>query len=292
MDRRPSAVRAPAALFSVLGCAVVLASSQLGQRPASGPFHPAPTRAPVFLTAINGKAAATFGPGGGVVYFTRRDGSGNAVAIVESRFVGGEWQRADACAFSGSFSNLDPFAARDGSGLVFVSFRPPSWNMDLWFARRTAAGWDRPLNLGPGVNSEMVERSPSLSARGTLYFVRGDRIFSAARAGDDYPASAPLPLAIRGGRVIDAAVSPDERYLVFSGDLAGGVSPSDLYVTVNGGSRGWSAPRSVGRPVNTGAENHYPGITADGKYLYFSSNRDGVEGIYYVSADGLAADAP
>ena len=55
------------------------------------------------------------------------------------------------------------------------SHRPGSKNGDLWVSTRPSkdAPWTEPVNLGPNVNSNVIENGPSLSSDGlSLYFTQ------------------------------------------------------------------------------------------------------------------------
>ncbi len=67
-----------------------------------------------------------------------------------------------------------PAIARDGLEVFFASSRPGgSGALDLWVATRssTSAPWSTPVNLGPTVNSAVIDARPAISFDGTqLYF--------------------------------------------------------------------------------------------------------------------------
>jgi OOP family OmpA-OmpF porin len=73
-----------------------------------------------------------------------------------------------------SSSECDPSISADGLTLVFSSSRPGGeGQFDLWVTRRATRGdeWETPLNLGPIVNTSIMEWSPKVSADGsTLHF--------------------------------------------------------------------------------------------------------------------------
>ena len=61
---------------------------------------------------------------------------------------------------------------QDGRQLYFCSNRPGGHGgFDLYVAERTGAGWGKPRNLGPKVNSPADEHDPAPSPDGlSLYF--------------------------------------------------------------------------------------------------------------------------
>lgn len=75
-----------------------------------------------------------------------------------------------------------------------------------------------------------------------------------------------------------ATISGDGKTLVFSScgkkDSKGSC---DLYISYRNGEE-WSVPENMGDKVNSGAWESNPSITADGKTIYFSSERAGGQG--------------
>lgn len=60
----------------------------------------------------------------------------------------------------------------DGEYLFLASNRKDGQGgMDIWVSRNSAEGWTEPVNLGPGINTELNEDNPFISEDGkTLYF--------------------------------------------------------------------------------------------------------------------------
>jgi len=73
-----------------------------------------------------------------------------------------------------AFIERMPTLARGGLEMFFASNRPGgSGGLDLWTATRasTSAPWSEPVNLGPTVNSAVIDARPAISWDGTqLYF--------------------------------------------------------------------------------------------------------------------------
>jgi outer membrane protein OmpA-like peptidoglycan-associated protein len=137
-----------------------------------------------------------------------------------------------------SYWESQPSISPNGKTLFFASDRPGGFGgTDIWMSRQNADGtWDRPVNLGPDVNTKGDERTPSISFDGkTLYY-----------ASDGFPDGEPAR-------------------------AAGGF---DLYVTRNQGSR-WSKPMNLGYPVNSKDDDVFISATLTGDTLYFASNRPG-----------------
>jgi OOP family OmpA-OmpF porin len=138
-----------------------------------------------------------------------------------------------------------------------------------------------PLPLDYPLNQFKQQYFPVLSAdQASLFFIKRDddeEIYVAIK-NDDGSWSEPMP--------IDAAitseynegtcsVSADGRTMVFTSCMReDGFGSCDLYITHKTGDR-WSRPKNLGRPINSSAWDSQPSLTADGKTLYYVSNRKG-----------------
>jgi len=78
----------------------------------------------------------------------------------------------------------------------------------------------------------------------------------------------------------DPIVSPDGKKLYFCSNRPVDSQPRqdfDIWVVEKTATGAWSAPKHLDAPINTGAQEYYPSVTADGT-LYFSSTREGGKG--------------
>ncbi|NEM97851.1 OmpA family protein [Pontibacter burrus] len=72
-----------------------------------------------------------------------------------------------------------------------------------------------------------------------------------------------------------ATISGDGKTLVFTScSRPDSFGDCDLYISYRTGNE-WSAPRNMGPPVNSKSWDSQPSLSADGRTLYFSSNRGG-----------------
>jgi outer membrane protein OmpA-like peptidoglycan-associated protein len=156
-----------------------------------------------------------------------------------------------------------------------------------------------PENLGPAVNSDYSEYWPSLTVdEQVLMFTvmlpgdvqtGGDPIsmqedfYYSIRAGDSWEprknAGAPLNTPDNEGA---QSMTADGRTLWFTAcNRPGGEGMCDLYYsTLEEGK--WSTPRNAGSPLNSRYSEKHPSISADGRILYFTSNRPGGYGSYDI----------
>lgn len=93
-----------------------------------------------------------------------------------SYYTDGEWTQAEK--LGGGINRDDswesqPSLSSDGEMLFFASDRPGGLGgSDIWYSRKNASGeWQKPVNLGPTINTPGNERSPFLHTDSrTLYF--------------------------------------------------------------------------------------------------------------------------
>lgn len=145
-----------------------------------------------------------------------------------------------------------------------------------------------PANLGPAVNSDADDESPSISADGLIL------VFFSTRPGGygeldlwmttRTTTSEPWGESVNMGPIVNSpdvdwcpSISSDGCTLYFGSRRAGGLGNSDIWVTTRiTREDDWSEPVNVGSNVNTAGNDGTPFISEDGLELYFSSLfRDG-----------------
>lgn len=250
---------------------------------AASPSAAAELVAPGIINTDGDEYGPTLTPDGRLMVFTRRVNRRGEEYLYESRWSGTAWSPSARLPFTQA-GDKEPAFSPDGTRLYFAATRDydgkpaPSGsqgNSDLWVVERTGGGWGEPRPLPAGVNTNVYESYPS-AARDALYWAgyrsggqgRND-LWRAARRGDSWGEPENLARLNSAATEADPFIAPDESYLIFSSDRAGGAGEGDLYVVRRGGS-GWSAPVSLGPLVNSADYEYTPWVTADGRWLYFS----------------------
>ena len=246
--------------------------------------------APNVVSTPLDELAATFLPGGDTLYYAISSpgpATDQVGVIVTSHRAGKRWTAPVVASFSGRYSDYDPFVTRDGRRLFFVSNRPDTGrtrtraDYDIWMVERNGDTWGEPHNLGAPINTRAPEYYPSVATDGTLYFssVRPDskghfNIYRAHLANGVYGVPENLGPTLNGPfDNIDNVIAPDQSYIIFASyGRPDALGNGDLYISFNRGGA-WTAPRNLGAPVNSVALDYTPGLSPDGKYLYWASNR-------------------
>ncbi|MDX1907295.1 MAG: OmpA family protein [Bacteroidia bacterium] len=201
---------------------------------------------------------ASFTGDGLTMYFTVCNGKDNpdGCSIYESRYnpVKKQWGKAVFVeALAGKkevvinsrgktkMVNTDdrqPYVTPDGRSLFFVSNRPGGkGGFDVWFSRKTGAGWSTPENVQV-LNSPFNEATPMVNSTGNkLYFASeglggfgGFDLYAAEGAvgnwGEPVNLGAPLNSSYND---LGGYWMPGDSVLYFTSDRTGGVGSYDIY---------------------------------------------------------------
>lgn len=147
-----------------------------------------------------------------------------------------------------------------------------------------------PINFGKAVNTHQDEYFPKLTAdRQTMIFTRKsdskENFFQSTVDSDGTWQTATLLRGDINSRHFNEGahcISPDGKYLYFTGcNRPDGLGSCDIYVSrwENGH---WGTPHNLGPTINTRGWEAQPALSADGRTLYFVSNRAGGEGGYDI----------
>jgi Tol biopolymer transport system component len=196
-----------------------------------------------------------------------------------------------------SVSDGGPNLSQNGRLLFFHSSRTGGHGQsDLWVSRRRDRrddlAWGVPVNLGPGVNTEINEFAPEYLESGeqdhvNLYFSRGEtgalqdiyRASIAIHRRSDGEAELVIELSDPDANDAAATVRNGGRELLFWSTRAGGLGGADIWIsTRRARHRSWSTPQNLGEPVNGPFDDQRPSRSTSGRTLLFDSDRPGGHG--------------
>ena len=243
-------------------------------------------------------AAPAFTRGGRTVFFT------HAHSIMVSHLTNGTWSRPEVASFSGIWRDLEPAMAPDGSYLVFISNRPekdggqaltgfwggiprPGAGGNIWRVNREGRTWGKAMRLPDIVNSNSAIYSPALGRDGSVYFNQPDPVTHKSHIYRSQFTRrgflAPVPLSISDGTIgdYDAAVAPDESFIIFSSGRAPAKDGQSLLFVSFARNGNWTAPKPL-VPLVEGLEAR---LSLDLQTLYYSADVPGAP----TGASGLAA---
>ena len=137
-----------------------------------------------------------------------------------------------------------------------------------------------PQPLSKAINSSAPEYLPSITADGqTLIFTRRigrqEDVYESQLVDNAWQTATPIASINTDENEGSQYVSADGQLLVFvKCSDRGGYGGCDLYSSekVDGV---WNEPKNMGQPINTKGWESQPSLSADGRLLYFASDRDG-----------------
>lgn len=151
--------------------------------------------------------------------------------------------------------------------------------------------------LGRSINTEKhYENYPAVTRDGTIYYmsrreqgVGGTDVFRSRNIDGRYAAAENVgaPVNTEGGDP-DPFVAPDESYLIVCRKKEPGFGEFDLYISFRKPDGSWMEPVNMGEKVNSSGFEIRPYVTPAGIYLFFTSSRNGRNGIYWVDARVIA----
>jgi hypothetical protein len=243
------------------------------------------TEAPEFHPAIS--------PDGKRIYFSRMDAS-FAPSVLVMEESGDGWTGPSTASFSGQFSDAAPLFSPDGSELYFMSMRPrgghgePGRDAHLWKLPTAELDSAQPTYVGSPTGHTQGWWTARLHSDGFFYFGSGalarDLLRTRLVNGTFDPPES-LGAEINDPEAVDVepALAPDSNFIVFYSagrpDQMGEGLVGDLYASFRRPDDSWGPAIHLGPEVNSSAEENWPVISPDGKYLFFSSGRDDPNGL-------------
>ncbi len=258
----------------------------------------------IVSTEENEHSAPSFSPDGNEVFwFANRYPDEGPRLSMTMRQENGRWSAPRITRFG-----IMPVFSPDSRRVYYYLPRPPlsaaqdDAPLDIWFAERKGDNWGEPqcLNLTLRYPELRLACMPTLTHNGTLYFLGylaeakvNQGIYRVEFINGEYTKPELLPRSINlpGSHNWAPFIAPDESYLLFSSDRPGALDDyGDLYVSRRRADGSWTDPVSLGEPVNTRSQECFPGLSPDGKYLFFQRHTPRNKGdVYWVEAASVPA---
>lgn len=206
------------------------------------------------------------------------------------------WSKPKRVINNDIFSFNDQFFSPDEGRLYFISDMPLNGkgdkkDYDIWFIKREGDGWSAPINAGKVINSDKNEYYVSFTQNGTMYFsslvetseakINSYDIYASKQVNGVFQKPVRLSANVNSDHYeADVFVAYDESYLIFCGDRPDGLGHGDLFISFRNADGTWTKAKNLGKTINTPGHELCPFVTKDGKYFFYTSNKD----IYWVDA--------
>jgi Tol biopolymer transport system component len=151
----------------------------------------------------------------------------------------------------------------------------------MYVMEKTTSGWSQGKPL---ITIKDAGPRPTVAENGNIYVPIFDRsqpkprmdVFVLKLKDGVYQSPERLPDSVNSGGIEEHLyVAPDESYLLFDSDRAGGLGKSDIYISFHKPDGSWSQARNLGAPINTPGFDYNSRVSPDGKYLFYFSAADG-----------------
>ena len=243
-------------------------------------------------SAFNDLAAELSGDGLSLYFGSNRPGGfgANDIYVAQRPSVDAPWGPPVnlGAVINTAFGDAGPSLSRDGHYLYFTSARNfATAGNELFVSYRQHThddfGWEPPVNLGPPVNTTDSELGPNVR-RPELYFWKGPPtltaspgdIYVARMIGSEFEPPAPVEALNSPQHDENPAIRFDGREIFIASDRPGGAGSMDLWVAFRDGTGlEWSTPVNLGPGINTASQDRRPGLSSDGRELFFDSDRPG-----------------
>jgi outer membrane protein OmpA-like peptidoglycan-associated protein/tetratricopeptide (TPR) repeat protein len=210
----------------------------------------------------------------------------------ESDLTDGKWSKAKPLGGKVN-TNLNEGAqniSQDGEWIIFTGCNYPEGqgSCDLYISIKTKNGWSEAENLGPVVNTDFWESSPSLSPdKRDLYFssnqlgTYGGKDIWVTHRNINGKWSRPEnlgPIINTSGDESCSFIYADNQTLFFNSDGHPGYGQTDLFFSKKLADSTWSTPENLGYPINTIDDEGSLIVAADGKTAYYASEGNDSKG--------------
>jgi outer membrane protein OmpA-like peptidoglycan-associated protein/tetratricopeptide (TPR) repeat protein len=229
---------------------------------------------------------------GSKMVFTRRINSDED--FYESNFIDGKWSKAKPLPgkVNTTFNEGAQCISQDGQWIIFTGCNYPEGqgSCDLYISLKTKNGWSEAENLGPIINTDFWESSPSLSPdKKDLYFASavsggfGGRDIWVSHRSPTGKWSRPENLGAAVNTSGDEScpfMHADNETLYFNSNGRPGYGSTDLFFTKKVSDTSWLEAENLGYPINTIDDEGSLIVAADAKTAYYASDRgDGKGGL-------------
>lgn len=248
------------------------------------------------------EAMITFSPDGKECYYTVSENPWNDVNIMQLVYDDSAWTNPSKALFINGMG-MSPSISANGNEFYYIGAYKNSVGVNQ--SVRTADGsWSTPVQMDSTINSGFAEYSCHRSSLGTMFVcswraggVGGCDGWQIPFKNGHYQKAENM--GALNSKVGDClwAPGPNEEFLIYQTrrpaiSNQGGFYETDLFITFAMPDGSWSVPQNLGPEINSSATDGFAWVTHDGKYLFFSSDRNGQYDIYWVSLDAVIKNTP
>ena len=232
------------------------------------------------------RSSPIFSPDSNEMYFVKYFTGNETHEIWYTKCINGQWIEPSKAPFSTSTFDSNPFFLQSNDTLYFYSQRVDGF---VFMISRTEIGWSEPsaLDIPLPANSAGIT-SFYITKNKTVYFSMLDSsqanpdiwssadIYKTEYVDGQYTQPENIGLTINSNLAdVVGYIDPDEMFMIFESNRAGGYGLYDLYLSKKNQDGTWNDPINLGSKINTSDEDGVPQISPDGKYFFFTTVKSG-----------------
>ncbi|OGU56846.1 MAG: hypothetical protein A2V66_10690, partial [Ignavibacteria bacterium RBG_13_36_8] len=261
-----------------------LTGPYLGQKPPG--MMPEIFAPGIVSTGYFEHSSPSISPNGTEIYWSVHysENSEHSRPIVFMRYENDKWSKPQIAEFIRSeYCYENPFFSADGNRIYFSASLVDQKviGSDIWYVERTSVGWSDQKKLSIPPNTDNFDAQPSLTKDGSLYYISYYEeaspqygLYYSKYAGDQY--FSPVLMEEKFNKLHadwTPYIAPDESYFIFCSFREGGFGSGDLYVSFKRSDGTWGDVINMGGKINSEANERFPNVTPDGKYLFFNTTK-------------------
>jgi len=230
-----------------------------------------------------------FSPDGMELFMSRiYIGTTSGPLIYWMEVIDQEWTTPAIPEFCGAYSCNSPFFTTGGDTLFFTSRHPET---SVYFTTKNANNWATPIEVNIPIPAQSyLGNGVCVTKNKTLYFelsISGDDdLYKSEYINGQYSAAINLGPSINSyDTEFGLYIDPDEQYIIYSSLRSGGYGASDLYISTKDSEGNWTNSQNLGSAINSDKDDFGPHVTSDGKYFFFCTEKENVEGYNPYWAD-------
>ena len=200
--------------------------------------------------------------------------------IFHMKMISGVWSEPEIPSFAKKFAcSESPFISPEGNRLFFHAsntIRPEK--ASIYYVDRIGNGWSEPIDVGEPINISGFSGEPTISKYGTIYYAgtheKSDGLYYSKLVKGKYHKPVYMEEKFNSHQTDwTPYIAPDESYFIFCSFRSGGFGSGDLYISFKQKDGSWGKIINMGDRINTEANERFPNVTPDGKYLFFNSTK-------------------
>lgn len=217
--------------------------------------------------------------------------------IYVSNYANGKWSSPASVGPTLNSTNDESTSNLSYDGNKLLIYKNEAGNFDIYEATLRGAAWEAAKPLHRQFNSAANQTYASYEPNDMKIYFLTDKENAGETGTDFYTAGAydrshsnygaPVKESGINSRFNEGSIylHPDNETMYFTSQGHNSIGGYDIFVCYKKQGQ-WSAPVNLGYPINTPYDESFVAITANGKYAYIASNREGGKGgldIYKVT---------